>query len=96
MRRSYYKTSNRHVVGPSLMSLIVSVDVKHHVYFLFGGLRAQGQMKRREVEVGFHSWRDCLAAKLLLNRCFSDSVFVTLPCTAVKQQLVMYTSSWNI
>ena len=61
---------------------MVSVDVKHHVYFLFGRLRAQGQIKSREVEVGFHSWRDCLAAKLFINRCFSDSV--TLPCTAVK------------
>ena len=63
---------------------MVSVDVKHHVYFLCGRLRAQGQMKSREVELAFHNWRDCLAAKLLLNRCFSDSVFVTLPCTAVK------------
>ena len=32
-------------------------------------------MKSREVELGSHSWMDCLAAELFLNSCFSDTVF---------------------
>ena len=35
-------------------------------------------IKSREVELGSHSWVDCLAAELLLNSCFWDTVFVTL------------------
>ena len=41
-------------------------------------------MKGREVELGSHSRMACLAAELLLNSCFSDTVFVTLFCTAVE------------
>ena len=41
-------------------------------------------MKSREVELGSHSWMDCLAAELFLNSCFSDTVFVTLFCAAVE------------
>ena len=37
------------------------------------------------MELGSHSWMDCLAAKLFLNSCFSaDTVFVTLFRTAVE------------
>ena len=36
------------------------------------------------MELGSHSWMDCLAAELPLNSCFSDTVFVTLRCTAVE------------
>ena len=39
---------------------------------------APGEMKRREVELGFHSRMDCLVAELFLNSCFSDTVFVTV------------------
>ena len=37
-------------------------------------------MKRREVELGSHSWMDsnCFVAELLLNSCLSGTVFVTL------------------
>ena len=31
-------------------------------------------MKRREVELGSHSRMDCLAAELLLNSCFLNTV----------------------
>ena len=41
-------------------------------------------MKSREVELGSHSWMDCLAAELFLNSCLSDTVFVTLFHTAVE------------
>ena len=43
-----------------------------------------GEIKSREVELGSHSWVDCLAAELFLNSCFSDSVFVTSFRTAVE------------
>ena len=36
------------------------------------------------MELGSHSWMDCLAAELFLNSCFSDTVFVTLFCAAVE------------
>ena len=39
-------------------------------------------MKSREVELGCHSWMDCLAAELFLDSCFSDTV--TLLRTAVE------------
>ena len=39
-------------------------------------------MKRREVELGSHSWVDRLAAEAFLNSCFSDAAFVTLFHTA--------------
>ena len=42
------------------------------------------EIKRREVELGSRSWVDCLAAKLFLNSCFSDTVFVTAS-TAVER-----------
>ena len=42
---------------------------------------------RRDQEAGggvaSHSWMVCLAAELFLNSCFSDTVFVSLLCTAV-------------
>ena len=42
-----------------------------------------------EVELGFHSWMDCLVAELFFNCCFlspisPDSVFVTLFREAVE------------
>ena len=37
-----------------------------------------------EVELGFHSWMDCLAAELFLNSCLLDTVIVTLFHTAVE------------
>ena len=37
-----------------------------------------------EVELGSHSWMDCLAAELFLNSHFSDTVFVTLLRTAAE------------
>ena len=43
-----------------------------------------GEMKSREMEPGSHRWVDCLSAELFLNSCFSDTVFVTLFCTAVE------------
>ena len=43
-----------------------------------------GEIKSREVELGCHSWTVCLAAELVLNSCFSDTVFVTLLSTAVE------------
>ena len=50
------------------------------------GLKDHGfsEPKRKEVELGSHSWMDCLAAELFLNSCFSDTVFVTLAHTAVE------------
>ena len=42
-------------------------------------------MKRREVELGSHSWVDRLAAEAFLNSCFSDAAFVTLFHTAVSR-----------
>ena len=41
------------------------------------------EVKSREVELGSYSWMDCLAANFL-SSCFSDTVFVTLLCTAVE------------
>ena len=37
------------------------------------------------MELGSHSRMDFLAAKLFLKSCFSDTVFVTLLCTAVEK-----------
>ena len=54
--------------SPSLTSLVVSEDLKHHVYFLTGPSQ----------------WMDCPAADLFLGSCFSDAVFVTLVRTAVE------------
>ena len=36
------------------------------------------------MELGSHSWMGCLAAKLFIDSCFSDAVFVTLFRTAVE------------
>ena len=36
------------------------------------------------MELGCHSWMDCLPAELFLSSCFSDTVFVTLLRTAVE------------
>ena len=49
----------------------------------FGHLIEQnrGEIKRRELELGSHSWMDGLAAELFRPRstvAFSDTVFVTL------------------
>ena len=41
-------------------------------------------MKRREVELGSHSWMESLAAELFPSSCFSDTVFVTLFRKAVE------------
>ena len=38
----------------------------------------------RDVELGSHSWMDCLAAELFLSSGFLDIVFVTLFRTAVE------------
>ena len=38
-----------------------------------------GEIKRREVELGFRSWMDCFAVKVFLNSCYSDTIFVTVP-----------------
>ena len=46
--------------------------------------QSPGEIKSRELELGSHSWMDCLVAELFLNSCFSDTVFVTLARTAVK------------
>ena len=50
------------------------------------GLKDHGfsEPKRKEVELGSHSWMDCFAAEPFLNSCFSDTVFVTLAHTAVE------------
>ena len=46
-------------------------------------LRAEPrEIKRREVELGCHSWMDCLAAELFLNSYFSYTV--TLFCRGVE------------
>ena len=50
--------------------------------------QADWETKRRKVELGSHSWMDCLAAELFFNSCFSDAVFVTLFRTAVKTHLL--------
>ena len=47
-------------------------------------LTRAGEMKGQEVELGSHGWMDCLAAELVLNSRFSDTVFVTLFRTAVE------------
>ena len=36
------------------------------------------------MELGSHSWMDCLAAELFLNSCFLDTVFVTSVHAAVE------------
>ena len=47
--------------------------------------QSPGETKRRELELGSHSWMDnYIAAEPFLNSCFSDTVFVTLFRTAVK------------
>ena len=49
-------------------------------------------MKRREVELDSHSWMDCLAAELFLNRWSFGLVFVTRNvCRVVPQQLILRT-----
>ena len=63
---------------PSLISLMVSVDVKHHVYLTVLIRQSPGEIKRREVELGSRSRMECLAAQLFLSSCFSDTGFVTL------------------
>ena len=40
------------------------------------------------MELGSHSWMDCLAAELFFNSCFSDAVLVTLFRTAVETHLL--------
>ena len=50
----------------------------------FDSQESPGEIKSREMELGSHSWMDCLAAELFLNKCFSDTVFVTLFRTAVE------------
>ena len=58
---------------------------KQHVYLLNSRNRgAQERFKRKEAELGSHSWMDCLAAELFLSSCFSDTVFTTLFRTAVE------------
>ena len=49
-----------------------------------GSRENPGYHKRMVVELGSHSRMAFVAAKLFLNSCFSDIVFVTLLCTAVK------------
>ena len=46
--------------------------------------RSPGDIKRRQMELGSQSRMDCLAAELLLNSCFLDTILVTLLHTAVK------------
>ena len=46
-----------------------------------------GEIKSKEVELDFHNRMVYLAAKLFLNSCFSDTVFVTLLCTAVEKAI---------
>ena len=46
--------------------------------------QSPGEITSRELELGSHSWMDCLVAELFLNSCFSDTAFVTLCCTAVE------------
>ena len=53
-------------------------------------------MKRKEVEPGCHSWLVCRAAESFLNRCFSDTVFVTLFRTAVERAVIMIIIIMNI
>ena len=52
-----------------------------------------GEIDSREVEVGSHSWMDCLPAELFLNSCVSDTVSLCR-CSAqpLKKQLAEYTS----
>ena len=47
-------------------------------------VQSPGEIKRREVELGCRNRTDCLAAELVLNSRFSDTVFVTLRRTAVE------------
>ena len=61
---------------------MVSVDVKHHVYPLSD--KSPGEIKRREVELGFHRELDNPFLHSFLNNCFSDIGFVTLFRTAVE------------
>ena len=65
---------------------MVSVDVKHHVYFTPGTV-SPGEIKSGEVELGCHSWMYCFAAELFCNSCFLDTVFVALFCTTVETTL---------
>ena len=67
----------------SLISLMVSVDVRHHVCFTPGTV-SPGEIKSGELELGCHSWMYCFAAELFLNSCFSETVFVTLFHAAVE------------
>ena len=68
---------------PSLISHLSSMDVKQHVYFL-NSRRAQERFKKKEAELGFHSWMVCLVAEFFLNSCFPDIVFTTLFRTPVE------------
>ena len=47
-------------------------------------LQIPGAVCEREVELGFHSWADCLAAELFSAVGSLDTVFVTLFCTSVE------------
>ena len=46
--------------------------------------QSPGEIKSREVELGSHSWMDCLVAELFPNSSFPDTVFATLFRTAVE------------
>ena len=52
-----------------------SAGRKHAAEFTTcAGGKHPGEIKGREVELGSHSWMDCLAAELFLNSCFSDTM----------------------
>ena len=65
-------------------NLMVSADVNQHDYLLAQASSESRRDQEQVVEVGSHSWTVCLAEKLFLNSCFSDTVFVTLLRTAAE------------
>ena len=55
-------------------------------------LQSPGEMKSREMELGCHSWVDCLVAGLFWTVAFSDTVPVTLFRAAAERASCEYTS----
>ena len=72
----WWQYSDRYIISPfppfspSLISLMVSVDVRHHVYLLCRGTELQERLNNTEVELDSHSWMDCLAAEFFPRQLF--------------------------
>ena len=72
--------SNAELTNQLSAPVTESTLIERKSYNYSANTQSPREMKSREVEVelGSHSWMDCLAAELFLNSCFSDTVFVTL------------------